>query len=252
MLTVVLIGTGNVAGHLYHKLVQSKTVQLVQVFGRSSEALLPFSKVATTTKYKDLYAADVYIIAVKDSAIAAVSLQLKSVKGIVVHTSGTQPMHLLTNTKIGVWYPLQTFTKDKEVDFKSIPFLLEANDQVSLETLKTLAKVFTENIHLVNSEQRKQLHVAAVLVNNFSNHLFYWAEELCKEQNLPFEILLPLVKETVAKLDMISAKEAQTGPAKRNDTETIQKHIELLKQPLQKKIYQLMSESIIATYEKKL
>ncbi|TKD66238.1 Rossmann-like and DUF2520 domain-containing protein [Flavobacterium sp. ASW18X] len=252
MLTVVLIGTGNVAGHLYHQLLLSNTVKLVQVFGRSSEALTPFSEVATTTNYKELYAADVCIIAVKDSAIAEVSKELKHLKGIIVHTSGTQPMSVLNNAKVGVFYPLQTFTKNKQVDFRSIPFLLEANEETTLETLKLLAQEFTENIHLVNSEQRKQLHVAAVLVNNFSNHLFYWAEDLCKEQNLPFAILLPLIKETVAKLETLSPKAAQTGPAVRKDTETMQKHIALLTEPLQKKIYQLMSESIIATYEKKL
>lgn len=253
MLKIVLVGTGNVASHLLAIFLETKGIAVVQVFGRNKEALKAFSSyVPTTANLENVVPSDIYLIAVSDKAIATVAKTLEAREGIVAHTSGSVPLEVLPQNRAGVFYPLQTFTLGKKLDFKTIPICIEAKTQQDFNTLTNLAKLLSHHVHHITSEQRKKLHLAAVFANNFSNHLFQMAAQLCEAEKLPFELLKPLIFETAEKLHHLSPKEAQTGPARRNDLETMQKHLTELESPLQRKIYQLLSESIKATYEKKL
>ncbi len=245
MLSIVLLGTGNVAHHLFDTLIQLEDVQVKQVYGRSPEKLAYFTNKSATTSYPDdITEADIYIIAVNDNAVAEVSSLISTKKGLIVHTSGSIAKNVLKAKRKGVFYPLQTFTNGKTVDFTAIPICIEADEEADLKTLKTLAKKITESVYEISSAQREKLHLAAVFVNNFTNHMYALGHEVCEKEKLPFDLLVPLIKETADKLRFLTPDKAQTGPAKRNDVVTMQKHIDALESPLNKKIYQLISESI--------
>lgn len=253
MLNVVILGTGNLAKHVFGAFSNSEKVQVVQVVGRNQESLKDFA--AHTTTSDDFYSisdADVYVIAVKDDAIAEVSSYLKNKKGIVVHTSGAVKMSAIEPENRGVFYPLQTFTKGKEVDFSSIPICIQASIPESMETLRILANSISEKVHEIDSEQRKKLHLAAVFVNNFTNYLYGIGEEICLDEGLPFDLLQPLIRETAEKVQTLAPKDAQTGPARRNDKKSMESHLELLKNEKHIAIYKLLSEAIKQAYEKEL
>lgn len=253
MLKLILIGTGNVASHLFNTFLNSKEVSIEQVFGRNQEKLKKFSKyVPVTSLSSEIKEADIYIIAVSDDVIISVAQLLGNKQGIIAHTSGSVSIKALNHKKAAVFYPLQTFTKNKKIDFSSIPICLEASNKKDLIVLNKLAKNLSNSIFEVSSSQRKKLHLAAVFANNFTNHLFQISKDLCDSEKLPFDILKPLIYETAKKLEDLNPSEAQTGPAKRNDVETMQQHLEQLKDPIHKKLYQLISESIIDSNEKKL
>nr|WP_298998452.1 Rossmann-like and DUF2520 domain-containing protein [uncultured Allomuricauda sp.] len=253
MLNVVLIGTGNVAENLIHALYASNQVELLQIVGRNKHALEQHKgKAKLSLNFEDVVEADIYIIAVSDNAIEAVSKKLSNKRGIVVHTSGVTSMDHILCEKKGVFYPLQTFTKGRILDFSNIPICVEASNEDGLNTLQQLAGHISKKVYKVDSEQRKKLHLAAVFANNFSNHIFHISEALCQRGGLSFELLKPLLLETVEKLEILSPFEAQTGPARRNDTESMEKHLELLSDNEHKKLYTLLSEAIIKTYEKEL
>ena len=253
MIRVSILGAGNVAAHLFHAFLKAPTVKLVQVYGRNSNNLIPFeSKVDTTTNLNTLKKADVYIIAISDDAIAKFSSQLKSIDSLVVHTSGGVDMDVLSDTvRKGVFYPLQTFTKNKAVDFKGIPICIEAQHNTDLVLLEKLATAISNDVYIINSKQRASLHIAAVFVNNFTNHMYHIGHTICVKNTVPFEILAPLIQETAKKILDLSPYNAQTGPAKRNDTQTIAKHIAQLS-GTNKKLYELITKSITSTYEQKL
>lgn len=227
MISVVIVGNGNVATHLVNAFLKVDSIKVTQINSR---------KLTTIPK------ADITIIAVSDDAIAEVSSKINNT--FVVHTSGSVSINDLKNkTKKGVFYMLQTFSKDKKVDFSEIPFCLEAENENDFKLLKNLAKLIGKNTYKINSEQRKALHVAAVFVNNFTNHLYKIGNDICKENNVPFEVLQPLIKETAAKVETLSPKKAQTGPAIRNDKKTIKNHLDLLNKQ-QQKIYKILTKSI--------
>jgi len=245
MLSIVLLGTGNVAHHLFDAFIKLDDVLVKQVYGRSPKKLSFFADRCDTIFNPDSIAdADIFIIAVSDDAIAEVSSLVTTKKGLVVHTSGSISKNTITAKRKGVFYPLQTFTNGKAVDFSTIPICIEAEESADLKTLKTLAEKITKSVYEISSLQREKLHLAAVFVNNFTNHMYAIGHEICKKENLPFNILKPLIKETADKLRFLTPEKAQTGPAKRNDVLTMQKHLDALKSPLNKKIYQLISESI--------
>ncbi|MDT0607341.1 Rossmann-like and DUF2520 domain-containing protein [Croceitalea rosinachiae] len=253
MLSFVLIGTGNVATHLFNAFLNVDEVAIKQVFGRNRETLKYFSEhCSITTNIDAIVNADIYLIAVTDDEIASVSEIVSRKPGIVAHTSGSISMASIRSKRKGVFYPLQSFTKNKEIDFTKIPICIEASDEKGLSTLNTFANFLTESVNEISSEKRKKLHLAAVFANNFSNHLFQIAQELCETESLPFELIQPLILETVDKLSVLNPKKAQTGPARRNDVLTMQQHLDELNNPIHKKIYQLLSQSIKETYEKKL
>ena len=246
MIKVVLIGSGNVASHLIQAMLSTADIELVQVFARNPSSLLHLlPKEKIVSKYSEIAVADVYIISVSDNAIAEVSEQLPFENQLVVHTSGSSELAVLNaKNRKGVFYPLQTFTKNKEIDFAPIPFCLEAENEEDFQLLEKLARYISQKVYAINSSQRKSLHVAAVFVCNFVNHLYAIGNEICDENNVPFEILHPLIQETALKIVELSPKEAQTGPAVRNDTKTIEKHIEFLENKTYKQLYQLLTQSI--------
>lgn len=248
MHSIVLLGSGNVAHHLFNVLQPF----IIQVYARSAENLNFFSEVKTTSKQDEILDADVYIIAVNDDAIGEVSMLLTSKSGLVVHTSGSVDINTIVTYRKGVFYPLQTFTKAKNIDFKNIPICVEAQSKEDYELLEKISGNISNFVRRISTKQRQTLHLAAVFVNNFSNHLFHLAEEICEQEAIEFNLLKPLIQETVAKIQDISPKMAQTGPAKRNDIKTINRHLKQLKTSNNKEIYQLLSQSIKKTYEEKL
>ena len=253
MIKIVLLGAGNLAYHLTNCLLNNKAIQVVQVYNRSLEKINYLkSKTSITNNLSELKEADIYIIAVSDTAIPDLSSKLNFENKLVVHTSGSVAMEELTsNSNKGVFYLLQTFSKEREIDFSTIPVCIEASEKKDLELLETLAKSISNNCFLINSEQRKNLHIAAVFVNNFVNHLYHLGNEICNENKVPFEILQPLIQETSNKIAELSPFEAQTGPAKRNDVKTIEKHKAMLTTN-QQEIYTLLTKSIYKTYGEKL
>ena len=247
MIRLSIIGSGNVAQHLIQAFSKSTETELVQMFSRQPEAV---SHLITSDKIisdlNQLTAVDITIIAVTDDAIVDVANQIPFENQLVVHTSGSVPMNTLHHkNRKGVFYPLQTFSKTKEVDFKSIPICIEAENESDLEQLITLAKSISNSVNKVHSEQRKALHIAAVFVSNFTNHLYQIGSDICKENNLSFDILKPLIQETANKILTLSPQEAQTGPAKRQDTQTINAHLHFLTDAHQKEIYKMLTKSII-------
>jgi predicted short-subunit dehydrogenase-like oxidoreductase (DUF2520 family) len=243
MIKVILLGSGNVATHLFQAFSKANGVEVVQVFSRTISK--DFPETLQTSDFSKITEADVYIICVLDSAISSVSSQLLFENRLVVHTSGSSDLNLLdSKNNKGVFYPLQTFTKNKAVDFSEIPICLETETDSDFKLLEKIAKSISKNVYVISSEQRKALHVSAVFVCNFTNHLYTIGNTICKENNIPFEILQPLIKETAEKIQSLSPSEAQTGPAVRNDKKTIEKHIDFLTNENQKEIYKILTKSI--------
>ncbi len=252
-LSVVILGAGNVAFHLYKSLRSLETITLQQIYNRSKDNLEVFKDVETTTFIEDIKEADLYIIAVNDDVIGDLAQKLKTKKGIVVHTSGAKPLdEVAMHTNYGVFYPLQSFSKDLEVNFQEVPICIEANSKKSLEQLNLLANALSNKVYHIDSKQRKSLHLSAVFVNNFSNYMFTVAQDLCDTNNVPFEILHPLITETALKATLQSPKNVQTGPAKRGDKETIQSHLEQLKDTKHKDVYKQLTLHILTYYGNKL
>jgi predicted short-subunit dehydrogenase-like oxidoreductase (DUF2520 family) len=246
---MVILGAGNLAQHLYTAFQTTAQATVVQVYNRSEKALRYFKEVPTTTSLKTLLEADVYVIAVADDAIAKIANKLPFTDRLVVHTSGSASMHVLPKkNRRGVLYPLQTFTKGTTVDFSTIPFCLETSLKEDFATLKMLTACLGSPSYRISSEQRRALHVSAVFVNNFSNHLYRIAHEICEANNVPFDILKPLIQETAHKINVLTPYMAQTGPAKRGDEKTINDHLEKLDKKIHKEIYTLLTQSIAKTY----
>jgi predicted short-subunit dehydrogenase-like oxidoreductase (DUF2520 family) len=253
MIKVVILGGGNLASHLTNSLLNNKAIKLIQVYNRSVDKIQYLkSKTLITDNLNELEDADIYVIAISDNAISDVSSKLNFKNKLVVHTSGAANLNeLKSDSNKGVFYPLQTFSKENKIDFASIPICIEAETNTDLNLLEKLAKTISKKCYQINSEQRKHLHVAAVFVNNFVNHLYHIGNEICEENGIPFEILHPIIEKTSKKIVEIAPLKAQTGPAKRNDTKTIKNHKAILNKQ-QKEIYELLTKSIQSTYGKKL
>lgn len=246
MIKIVIIGSGNVAQHLVQAFAKSNEIDILQVFSRRQETIIPLldrSKIISS--YTDLAQADIYIIAVSDDAISKVSSQLPFENRIVVHTSGSVPMDSLDQkNRKGIFYPLQTFTKGKDIDFSQIPICLENEYDADFELLEKVAKSISSTVTKSNEKQRKALHISAVFVNNFVNEMYRIGNEICEENKVSFEILKPLIVETVSKVMTLSPKDAQTGPAKRNDLQTIKAHLDFLSNENHATIYKILTQSI--------
>lgn len=253
MINIVILGGGNVAWHLTNALLKNDAVNVVQVYNKSFEKISCFkNSTSITNNLSELKDADIYILAVSDNAISELSSALNLKNKLVVHTSGSMAMDELKSvSNKGVFYLLQTFSKERKIDFSTVPICVEAETDADLLLLETLAKSISKNCYRINSNQRKSLHVAAVFVNNFVNHLYHIGHEICEQNKVPFEILLPLILETANKITTLPPLEAQTGPAKRNDTKTIEKHTAMLTKN-QQEIYTLLTKSIYNTYGEKL
>ena len=231
---IVIIGRGRLATNLEHALL-SAGHEVVSVNSRTLEAL-PLE-------------ADVFVVAVKDAALQDVIRE--ATKGrenqLFVHTAGSMPMDLFAGltAHYGVFYPMQTFSKERLVDFNDISVFLETNDAVSMERLKMLSATLTTHIFELDSEGRKHLHLAAVFACNFVNHCYALSAEVLAAKNLPFSVMLPLVDETAKKVHELAPKEAQTGPAVRDDKNVIRMQTEMLAEnPGVQHIYEVLSKDI--------
>ena len=253
MYSVVLLGTGNLAQHLFEAFHTVENIRIVQVFGRSPEKLSQFQQhTKTCSDPLEIADADIYIIAVNDDAISSVATLLASKKGIVVHTSGAVDMDVIPSENRGVFYPLQTFTKGKSLNFDPIPICIEAKKESSLEILQELGGHISSKVVEINSQQRRKIHLTAVFVNNFTNHLYQIGADICAQEGLPFALLHPLIQETAEKIQDMSPFEAQTGPARRGDENTIKNHLSLLNNQKHVELYTLFSTAIKKAYEEKL
>lgn len=248
---IVIIGTGNVATYLGLALSDAGH-RIDQIYGRNAALagkLAEHLHSSFTVSVEHLNKnADLYIIAVKDSAINDLSKKLRLPGKLVVHTSGSIPVSVLSSVtnRSGVFYPLQTFSKQQKTYFAKVPLLLEASSKQDEKYLMQLAGTLSGNVQVVNSERRLMVHLAAVFACNFSNHLYTIADTLLKETGLSFDLLKPLIAETARKIKTINPGLAQTGPAIRGDKAIINMHLKLLRQmPEYMAIYRDISNSIV-------
>ena len=246
---VVFIGSGNLATHL-SLAMKGAGVEVVQVYSQTeSHASLLANKLSCiyTTKPESIVVdADIYIFSVKDSALLDLIHKIPQNKGLWIHTAGSVPMGVFEgyNDRYGVLYPLQTFSKNRDIDFSIVPVFIESNSAGDEAYLLSFAGKLTRQVISLSSEKRKHLHLAAVWACNFTNHMYLMASKILQEQSLSEAFLLPLIDETAAKVHQLSAREAQTGPAIRYDENIIEKHIELLSDPNMKELYRLISRNI--------
>ncbi|MDC6351356.1 DUF2520 domain-containing protein [Zeaxanthinibacter sp. PT1] len=254
MIKVVLIGTGNVANQLFQTWRTVQEVDLIQVVGRSEEKLQSFAPFTETGQvHKINQEADIYLLAISDDSVQEVAAQLNIKDKLLLHTAGNLSIDVFDKTqRCGVFYPLQTFSSSRQANFREIPICIESRDKDDMEQIRRLGHTLSEKVVEISSEQRQQLHLAAVFANNFTNHLLKISQELLEENKLNFELLRPLIRETTAKLEQLSPLDAQTGPARRADYGTMDKHLDLLKNELHKDIYRLISKSIQTNYGNKL
>ena len=254
MLKIVLIGAGNVGSHLGEILVK-KNQEVVQVFSRKTQKAKRLAKKLNTTHTNKLDQinpyADLYILAVSDASIEFVASSLSKIplsqKALVVHTSGATPSTVFKPyfKQYGIFYPLQTFSVSRKSNFNNIPICIHANRKPLRQRLEKLAQLLSPKVYLIDDQQRAILHVAAVFVNNFANHLFQIGETILEKENLSFEILKPLIQETAEKIKNHPAKKMQTGPAIRDDQNTIEKHLDFLNEyPAFQDLYQQLTNSI--------
>jgi len=247
---IVIIGSGNVAAALGRKF-RAAGHHIVQLYSRNTSAAskLAYEWDTESTNYKSLINknADVYLVAVNDDAIHDVTADLYLPGKVVAHTAASVPKEALkkVTAHYGVFYPLQSLRKEM-LSPPDIPVFFDGSDEVTKRNLERLARsISTENVTEAGDNARMKLHVAAVLVSNFTNHLYKLAEDYCRKEGLDFKQLLPLIEETALRLKTTSAAAAQTGPAMRHDKETIQKHLSLLDaHPQLKNMYLLLTESI--------
>lgn len=248
---IVLIGAGNLATHL-GKALHAAGHDMIQVFSRTMQSAEALASLLDAEPLTDMAQvrddADVYIFSVKDSALEQLISQLcGGEKKVFLHTAGSMPMSVFRGKALhyGVLYPMQTFSKQREVDFSIIPCFIEANDEFALKQIEGLAGQISHRVFQLSSEDRKYLHLSAVFACNFANHCYAASQELLQQHGIPFDVMLPLIDETAAKVHGMTPKEAQTGPAVRYDENVIGKQIQLLEnQPYFQKIYDCMSKSI--------
>jgi predicted short-subunit dehydrogenase-like oxidoreductase (DUF2520 family) len=247
---IVIIGSGNVAYHLAKAFTQNN-IEVSQIFGRnevelnkiSEELNIPYST-------KELADADLYLISVSDSAVEQVSDLIKTEKALVAHTSGSLPIETLNGDyRKASFYPLQTFSKTKNLDYSKIPFFIEAENQIDEKSLFELASLISDNVETSDYEKRKYIHLTAVFACNFVNHLFARAKEISDSQDLDFNYFIPLIDETVEKIHHLEPKSAQTGPAVRGDERVLKLHEVLITNEEHRKIYNTMNESIQKMYQ---
>jgi predicted short-subunit dehydrogenase-like oxidoreductase (DUF2520 family) len=248
---ITLIGAGNVATNLGAAL-KAKGHIIHQVFSRSHQSAMILGHAFNcdfTTKLTDLNdKTDLIIVAIHDDSIYEILEKLKIKDKLIVHTSGTTPLSIFKDNNFkqyGIFYPLQTFSKHDIESLLPIPISVEAPNKKIENELIEIASSISKKVFLLDSEKRKALHVAAVFANNFSNYMFYISQQILEDENISFELIKPLIKRTVEKLDSSTPYESQTGPASRNDQKIIANHLEFLKGKKDfQQVYALLSESL--------
>ena len=242
-----IIGSGNVATQL--GIFLTKQNEAVQVFSKTlSNAKVLANKLdaSVSESIKDLVEVDLLIIAISDDQIEEVSDTIELSATTITHTSGTKSIDLLNrHAKYGLLYPLQTFTKDRLVQFDQVPVFIEGNNNDAYKKIESIASANFKLVKSISFEQRQKLHVGAVVVNNFVNHLLAKTDDYLKVADMDMTYLMPLIQETIAKVYDFSAKDIQTGPAARGDQSTIDKHIDLIDDAALKEIYKVITNSIL-------
>ena len=242
MMNLTIIGSGNVGKHFIRLVQNSENLNLIQWLSRAESS---YQKIKTTSDYKNIKKADIYVICVSDKSISEASKKLKLTNQLIVHTSGINHFNVLcNNNRRGVFYPLQTFSKENETQELEIPMCIETEYKKDMKLLIGLCKYLDLKYYQVDYEKRRILHLAAVFSNNFSNHLYSIAHKITKNNNIDFDILKPLIQETANKILFLDPNKAQTGPALRNDELTINDHIKLLKNDKFKKLYRIFTQLI--------
>ncbi len=251
---VSFVGSGNVATHLARAL-QKAEIEIDGVFSPTASHAMEFSKAFNCRLVHDIHdlssGTDLILLCVPDNQVAATAHAIAPGRAIVAHTSGIVNLSQISTIShpTGVFYPLQTFSKQREVSFTDIPFCIEASDQHTKEALTQLAYLLSNRVAEISSEDRALLHLTAVMVNNFTNRLYGMAHEILTENNLDFNLLVPLIRETALKVAQMPPHQAQTGPARRKDEITLMRHRELLKDfPHYQQLYQLLTDQIIKIY----
>lgn len=249
---IVFVGAGNLATNLA-KALYRKGFRIVQIFSRTEESARSLAlqvEADYTTDLKELTGdAKLYIVSLKDAAFVELLPQIAEGKehALLVHTAGSIPMSVWEGhtQRYGVFYPMQTFSKQREVKFDEIPFFIEAKTAEDVALLKAIAATLSDHVYEASSEQRKSLHLAAVFICNFTNHMYALAADLLEKYQLPFNVMLPLIDETARKVHELAPRDAQTGPAVRYDKNVIENHLAMLADlPTLQEIYKLMSKSI--------
>jgi predicted short-subunit dehydrogenase-like oxidoreductase (DUF2520 family) len=248
---ITIIGSGNVATHLAAAF-KNAGHRIVQVYSRSIDNAALLAYHIKADPIDDLAQinpeTDIFVIAVKDDVIGVIAGQLAPYQKLMVHTSGATDLYALLafSDNVGVFYPLQTFSKTKEVDFRTVPLCIEAADQYVVKQLKELAQTISNNVYDIDSAQRKTLHLAAVFACNFPNYLYSIAQQIMAQHQLDFNLIRPLILETAQKALVALPAAVQTGPAVRNDEATMNNHLQLLNNnPDLQQLYTLLSQGII-------
>lgn len=232
-------------------LAAARKNEIVQVWsrsGQSAQALASVLGTSFTTDIDKVVEADAYILAVKDSALESLipPLARQHPDALFLHTAGSMPMDVFKGyaRHYGVLYPMQTFSKNKEVDFREIPVFIEANNENALLVIRSIASTVSDRLYELTTEQRKYLHLAAVFACNFANHCYALAARVLEPQGIPFSVMLPLIDETARKVHQLSPHDAQTGPAVRYDENVISRQMALIDDEKTRQVYKLLSQSI--------
>ena len=250
MIKIILLGAGNVGHHLSKAFNKSTEIDLVQWYSRDNSKV-SYNDIDTEiiNDLSKIKSADIYIISISDSYVGEISKRLNVSEKLVVHTSGSLDLSIIDNkNRRGVFYPLQTLSKNKEIELAKVPICIESENNKDLVLLETISKYIGCKTHKIDYNQRKILHLAAIFSNNFVNHMFTIAKEILDDKNLDFNILKPLINETVDKIHKLDPENAQTGPAIRNNNEIILNHIKTLNKDDHKKLYELMTKLIKDKY----
>lgn len=248
---IVFVGAGNMATRLALALAD-KGCYIAQVFSRTIQSAHTLAtQLGHSTGYTDTIAhivtdADLYIFSLSDSALPDVVAHMPANDALWVHTAGSMPMDIFAHKckRYGVLYPMQTVSKERELDWNDVPIFVEASNEDDTNRLIALSQLISQNVSRCNSQQRQTLHLAAVFACNFTNHMYAIAERLLKEQNITFDAMKFLIRETERKAENLSPIKGQTGPAVRNDINVMNKHIALLGNTPEAQLYQLISNHI--------
>jgi len=253
---IVIIGSGNVAYHIVNAF-NNKGIRILQILARNERSAGPLSEKFNIPYILDSSGlnkqADLYILAVQDDLISEVAHSLKLKDQLLVHTSGFSPLETLSGASenTGVFWPLQTLTTGKPTDYQSMPVFVEGSSKENEQLLAALAGLISENVRATDSAARRQVHLAAVIAANLTNHLYNLAASLLEKYKIPFDVLVPLIKETANKAAMQHPLLNQTGPAIRNDLKVMEAHMEMLRDKHEyREIYRLITENIIKLHSK--
>ncbi|MBN1388630.1 MAG: DUF2520 domain-containing protein [Bacteroidales bacterium] len=251
---IVIVGAGRVGSALSKAFIKSghSVLKIISRSGEKAERLANEIGCGYGNKLIIPEESEMVILAVNDDALYGVLKEINiPASAIIAHTAGSVSLDIFGSETVnqGVFYPLQTFTLGRKYDFSTIPLFIEGNNDYSVDILKSLADSISQSVFYLSSEKRKYLHLAAVFACNFVNHMYYAGKEISDQAGMDFNVLIPLLRETMEKASDLGPERSQTGPAVRNDKKTIEKHLDLLSfsSDLQK-IYQVITDSIINKY----